>query len=112
MTEIPEDIRKAAAELYAGLNANNYSADCDDREQADDVDAIAAAILAERNAATIAIGACKGIIEGAQHQERRRLFNLIEAEFSMASGQFIVDQLRMKDLQGPDHPSTPNTEAV
>lgn len=45
---IPEDIMTAAADVYAGLNANCYSADCDDSEKASDVAAIAQAMTAER----------------------------------------------------------------
>lgn len=48
MSEIPDDIMKAAEAVYAGLHANNYDADCDDRERAEDVAEIAAAIFAER----------------------------------------------------------------
>jgi hypothetical protein len=48
MSEVPEDIMKAAEDVYDGLNANCYSADCDDSEKASDVEAIAQAILAER----------------------------------------------------------------
>lgn len=48
LTDMPADIVEAAAEVYAGLHANNYDADCDDRERSEDRLAIAQAILLER----------------------------------------------------------------
>lgn len=48
MSEIPEDILNVASTVYAGLNTNNYNADCSDYEKMQDIREIASALLSER----------------------------------------------------------------